>query len=386
MGDRDGVLDETDVLIVGGGVIGCATAYYFAREGGECLVIDRTDLNTQASGRNAGSLHVQLQSMIFKEDTEGVIRARAETLPLFMEAVRTWKQLDAELEDDFELSVEGGLMVAETEDQIRFMEGKLERERRQGIDVEILDQAQVQALAPYLSDRIIAAEHCPHEGKLNPLLATLALARGAEAAGARIRRHTELLSLVRDNQGYEAKTDRGVIRARRVVNAAGPHTPAIAGMMGIDLPVKSKCIQGTITEPTAAVVKHLVYHADRILTFKQVGNGNLLIGGGWPARVDPESGFPRVLRQSIESNMWVAMLIMPEIAHLRLIRCWAGINLKTDGRPILGEVPGVPGFFNAVPADAGMTLGPVTGRLVAEILCRKNATFDLSRFSIERFA
>ena len=376
---------ETDVLVVGGGVVGCSTAYYLARDGVDVILIERGDLNTQASGRNAGSLHVQIQGAFYKSDSEEILAGRLDTLPLFMEGVRIWKGLAQELDDDIELVVNGGLMVAETEDQMRFLAMKAERERSRGIEVEIIGADEVGRLAPYLSARIIGAEFCPHEGKLNPIRAVPAIARGAEKAGARLLREVELLGLERDNGVFRARTSRGTIRCRRVVNAAGPFAPAIGAMVGIDLPIEQRCVQGTITEPVEPFVSHLVYHVDRILTFKQVKNGNLLIGGGWPAHFDAKTGHMNVLRDSVQSNMWVAQLIVPRVGHLRLIRAWAGVNLRTDGRPILGEVRKVPGFYLAITADAGLSLGPACARLLAETLKGRNASYDIGAFSIDRF-
>ena len=376
---------DTDVLIVGGGVVGCSTAYYLARDGVDVTLIEQSDLNTQASGRNAGSLHVQLQGAFYRSDSEAVLAGRLDTLPLFMEGVRTWKSLAAELDDDIELVANGGLMVAETEAQMRFLAMKADQEKSRGIEVEIIGAAEVHRLAPYLSDRIIGAEYCPHEGKLNPTRAVPAIARGAEAAGARILREVELLGLEPINGGFRARTSRGTIRCRRVVNAAGPLAATVGAMVGIDLPITQRCVQGTITEPVEPFVSHLVYHVDRILTFKQVTNGNLLIGGGWPAHFDPATRYADVLRDSIQSNMWVAQFIVPRVAHLRLMRVWAGVNLRTDGRPILGEVRKVPGFHLAITADAGMSLGPACARLLAETMRGRNASYDITPFSIDRF-
>ena len=377
---------ETDVLVVGGGICGCAVAYFLARQGVDVVLIDRDDLFTQASGRNAGSLHIQLVAFVYELGDAAERRSREATLPLFKEAVETWKGLSRELDCDIELSIGGGLMVAETEAQLRFLDGKTCIERAHGIDTHVITGAEVHALAPYLSEAVIGAEYCPGEGKLNPFRATSALARAAERAGARILRHTALAGLDRDRRGFDAKTDHSPIRCRRVVNAAGPWASEVGAMVGLKLPVRKVCVQANVTEPTAHFVDHLVYHCRRILTLKQVSNGNLVIGGGWPATVEPGTGHLKVARKSIEGNLWVAAHVVPRVRHLRLLRSWACMNLRTDGRPILGEVPGIPGFFNAIPADAGYTLGPVSARLVAEVMTGKSPTFDIAPFSVDRFS
>ena len=97
-------------------------------------------------------------------------------------------------------------------------------------------------------------------------------------------------------------------------------------------------------------------------------------------------GTPTVLRESIAGNMWTAVQIVPGLGRLRMLRSWAGINIASDGRPILGEVPGVQGFFNAIPADSGLTLGPIGARLVAEQLAGKSLSIDIGPYAIDRFS
>ena len=378
---------ETDVLVIGGGVSGCSMAYYLAREGIDVLVIDRDEINTAASGRNAGSLHLQLMAFSFLRASLAERRGRQRVLPLFLKAVETWHELGRELDCDIELSRCGGLMVAETDEQMRFLDAKISLERAEGLDVEILTGSEIRELAPYLSDRVIGGEFCPDEGKLNPIRAIPALARGAERACARILRHRRLIALNPENGGFLAETTSERIRCRRVVNAAGAFSAKIAGLVGIRLPVSQKCVQTHITEPApAGTVGHLVCHAQKILTIKQVANGNVIIGGGWQGRIHQSHQQPTVVRNSITGNLFTAVQMVPGLGQLRMLRSWAGINIISDGMPILGEVASVPGFFNSIPSDSGFTLGPVCARLVAEQIAGKVPSFDLSPYTIDRFS
>lgn len=386
MPDGGGPSLETDVLVVGGGVSGCAAAYYLAREGIEVVLIDRDDINTAASGRNAGSLHLQLMAFSFHRADAKERADRQAVLPLFLQAVATWQELSRELDCDIQLKRCGGLMVAESAGQMKFLDDKIKLERARGLDVQLLSRAETRALAPYLSDRVVGAELCADEGKLNPTLAIPALARDAERRGARILRHRRLLDLRCEGGRFLADTTRGRVVCRRVVNAAGPWSATVAAMVGIDLPVGQKCVQSHVSEPAPPLIGHLICHAERILTLKQVANGNIIIGGGWPARIDPARSTPTVSRASIAGNMWTARQIVPDLGRLGLLRSWAGINIATDGKPILGEVPGVPGFFNAIPADSGLTLGPIGARLVAEQVAGKSLSADIGPYGADRFS
>ena len=119
-------------------------------------------------------------------------------------------------------------------------------------------------------------------------------------------------------------------------------------------------------------------------SFKQATNGNLIIGGGWDAVIDPETGLPRVTRDSVQGNLWIAQRIVPEIGHLRLVRTWAAANVMIGAGPLLGEVSGLAGFFNAVFGDAGYTAGPICARILADELTGRAPSFDRASFAIER--
>ena len=378
---------ETDVLVIGGGVSGCSMAYYLAREGIDVVAIDRDEINTSASGRNAGSLHLQLMPFSFLQASLAERRGRQKVLPLFLKAVETWRELSRELDCDIEMSRCGGLMVAETEEQMRFLDAKISLERSEGLDVEMLTGSEIRELAPYLSDRVIGGEFCPDEGKLNPIRAIPAVARGAERASARILRHCRLIALGQERGGFLAETTSGRIRCRRVVNAAGAFSAKVANLVGVQLPVSQNCVQTHVTESApAGTVGHLVCHAQKILSVKQVANGNVIIGGGWKGRIHQTHQQPTVVRNSITGNLLTAVQMVPGLGCLRMLRSWAGINIFSDGMPILGEVPSVPGFFNSIPSDSGLTLGPVCARLVAEQIAGKAPSFDLTPYTIDRFS
>jgi len=140
-----------------------------------------------------------------------------------------------------------------------------------------------------------------------------------------------------------------------------------------------------ITEPTGPLIGHLVQHADRPITLKQLGTGQVVIGGGWPARLAGDERWPTVELASIVGNATLAQHIMPSLGDLRIIRCWAGINTTVDGRAVLGPCGGVPGLHIAIPGDAGYTLGPLCARLVADAMLGRRPAVDLAPYSPDRF-
>ncbi|MEQ8737722.1 MAG: FAD-dependent oxidoreductase, partial [Hoeflea sp.] len=234
---------KTDVLVIGGGIAGAATAYYLATEGVDVTLVEAADLNTQASGANAGSIHVQIQHPEFVGLGPEWARAYGPTLRLLIESQRMWLDLSAELEVDLDVSLAGGLLIATTPEQMRQIEAKAEIERGFGVPIEILDRGSLEKLAPYLAGNVIGAGFCPIEGKANPLKATPAFAAAAERRGASLLTHTRILGLESTGDGYRVTTGAGTIDARRIVNAAGAAAADIAAMLGIEIDLQGVPLQ-----------------------------------------------------------------------------------------------------------------------------------------------
>ena len=385
---------ETDVLVVGGGLLGCAVAYYLARAGTDVVVIERDELNTQASGTNAGNLHAQIPHSFFTGEEEEYGDGRADLRaemgrmrPLLLAAIEEWKELDRTMARDFgidlEVAITGGLMVAETDAQMRVLEEKVVFERQFGLEAEIIRGNELRERAPYVSEHMIGAEYCPSEGTANPLVAAPALARGAEAAGARIFRQTALAGLECAPQGFEATTSRGRIRAGKVFAAAGGWIGEVAAMLGVDVRTRRDPIQIIVTEPARRTADHLIYFADQRLTMKQTRSGNFVIGGAWPGRWHDVTGLPVNLGSHLAYSAWVARRAVPGLGHLRIIRTWAaGSPATARGIPVLGEAASVPGFFVGLFPYFGFTAGPFFGRMAADMISGRAPACDPSPFAI----
>ncbi len=374
----------TDVLIVGGGIAGCMTAWLLAREGVDAIVIEQRAPGAGASGANAGGLHGQIPHDAFLARGEAWARQYLHALRLMHASIALWRTLPEALGCDLDVKVKGGLLIAETRSQLAAVARKAAIERAAGFAVRLLDQAALRAEAPYVTPRALGAMLAA-EGQASPLLAVPALARAARAAGARLLTRTALCGLRRDAHGFLAETSAGAIAARRVVNAAGADAGRVASLLGLRLPVTGAPIQVNVTEPAAPLIGHLMYHAAGMLTVKQASNGTVLIGGGWPARERPGGRLSPDPR-SMAANLGLACAAVPAIAPLRLVRCWPGrVNETPDALPVLGEDPDCPGLFAACFPWMGFTCGPVTGRITADLLLGRDPGCDLAPFSVARF-
>jgi len=376
---------DVSVAVVGGGIVGLCAALELARNGVEALVLDDAAHHAGTTA-NAGSLHVQMQSRfirMYPEQVPGLERS----LPLYVAAARRWAELEGELCTSFELKASGGLMVAENADSYEFLARKCEREKRLGLTVHMLDRAELMRVAPYLGEAVMGAEFCAEEGKLNPLLANQAVRRALLAAGGALLPQARVDRIERDGTAWRLHGGFGTLRAGRVLLAAGAGTGALLTPLGLRVPTAAEPLHMNVTEAAAPLIHHLVQHAERMITLKQLAAGQVVIGGGWPARLAGPREHPTVEASSLLGNLRLASHIVPRLARLRLLRSWAGINTTVDGQCVLGEAPGLPGLFLGVPGDAGYTLGPLVGRMAAAALRRRHETeFDIVPYSAARFA
>lgn len=374
---------EAETVVVGGGIVGLCVAWFLAAEGAEVALLDSG--GDAGTATNAGSLHVQLQSRLIRRFPE-LLPGVLEALPLYPLAVRHWQRLAQLLPVDIDLRLTGGLMVAEDAEQLAFLRQKAEREAELGLEVEILDRRALDRIAPYLGPRVIGAERCAIEGKVDPLAANDAIGRAAGAAGVMRRDGCRVERIEALARGFRLATGHGTARARRLVVAAGAGTGALLAPLGVHVPTVAEPLHMNVTEPAAPTIGHLVQHAERMITMKQLASGQLVIGGGWPARPGINGHPAAIARPSLVGNLALACEIVPEVARLRLLRSWAGINTTTDGRSVLGTVPGHPGLFIALPGDAGYTLGPLLARLIADAMQGRRPEVPLDPYAACRFA
>ena len=375
--------NKVDLIVIGGGITGITAALYAARQGASVACLDRGRVNGEASGGNAGSLHLQLLSWDFGDKAVGNGSLQLDTLPLQKESIELWKALETELEVDFEMSVTGGLMVAESAEQMRFLEKKSKAEAHVGIKSEIIDSFRIKEIVPAISEKVIGASWCPGEGRINPLIATSKLASAAKSEGVIIEEFSPITSIEKHNSFYTVDTPRGSINTKRILIAAGGWSNDIADMLGSKVPIRGAPLQMIVTAPAPELVPCLIAHADRHLTMKQSAIGSIIIGGAWPA-VTSSKGTAEIIPDSLEGNLWVASHTVPKVANLHVIRSWAAMNIDIDGAPLLGTLPGFEGVTIAATAN-GYTLGPLMGREAAGLALSGRSRQDLKCFSMDRF-
>ncbi|WP_438391282.1 NAD(P)/FAD-dependent oxidoreductase [Caballeronia sp. DA-9] len=372
---------HVDVAVIGAGIVGLCLAGFLAQAGRDVVLIDAG--GSAASTANAGSLHVQMQSRFMRLFPDRVAGFEQQ-LPLYPKAVAFWREFERAIGADFEMKVSGGLMIAETPEQFDFLVSKSRRERELGLSVELLDRAELERIAPYLGASAFGAELCADEGKLNPLKCNAQVRAWATRMGVTIVDRCKVERLYASNPGFTLNTPHGALTTKQVAVAAGPGARALMNSAGAYLPVEAEPLHMNITEAAPPLITHLVQHAERSITLKQLATGQIVIGGGWPAKLAEGTEYPVVDPVSMIGNLSLARFMVPALVSLQIIRTWAGVNSKVDGRGVLGEMPGMPGLHAAIPGDAGYTLGPLTARVVAALMTGRDPGVDVTPYSPAR--
>jgi glycine/D-amino acid oxidase-like deaminating enzyme len=279
-------------------------------------------------------------------------------------------------------------MVAETEQQLDVLRAKVRYENSVGLTTTLLTTREMLRHEACLSSDLLGASYCPTEGFANPLLVAPAFMRRAQQHGARLSLHTrvEAIEPAADRR-YLITTTRGQILARRIVVATGAQTRHIGRLVGLDLPILTHPIQVMATESRPPMLSQLIQHAGSgPLSLRQTQYGTFVIGGGWPASEIKARPRLTVERRSIAANVALATGVLPALREVRLVRAWAGMT-STVGRKnrvgLLGRAGQLGQFYVLVASGLGFTLGPVLGRLMAELVADGGTSLPMEAFGLE---
>lgn len=369
------ILDKTvDVVIIGGGVTGSSCAYHLARAGVKVTLLEKQEIASGASGGSAGGVRQQN-----REDVE---------LPLAMHANPMWKMLEQDLGCDVEYRRGGNLHLIEREEQLPALENRVNEQRAHGLDTRLVQGAELRELAPALGPQVLAGAYCAGDGYANPILTTKALAAAASREGAGVLTGTHVTAILRTGNRVEGvETSRGKIASRWVINAAGAWARRLSVTIGIVLPFSPRAHQMMVTEKAPAMLTPVLGCTGRELSLKQMPQGQLVIGGGWPGYADLETdnGWPR--RGCPNGNARHVVDILPATAELGIVRVWNSLEAWCiDGVPVLGTVDGVEGYIVAAGFSGhGFALAPSVGTLMTDLVTTGRTSVPLDGLNLRRF-
>jgi len=371
-----------DVVIVGGGVLGAAAAYELAARGHSVAVLERTFPGRQGSGTTAGNLH--MQAIHTRRPGQAVPVDATRLLPLQRASYELWSQIEDRLGESVGLVASGGFTVAETDEDVTALHDKFQWEQAAGIPTEVLDRAAVREAAPELGQTVQGATWCGWDGYANALFATPAYLRGAQRNGARIFTQAPVERIERVGGDWRVISRVGEFTTSAVINVAGPWLHEVSRRAGFDLQMAPLAIQMLETVRAPRFLDYLVQHVSRGLSVKQVTNGNLVIGGGWPSAELVLGGYTPVLEKSVEGNFADAVRVVPGIGEYRLSRAWSGPLAATpDEMPVVGEVGNNSGFYVAG-GTYSFTFSPLWARTLAELVEGVTPSVEVADFGPAR--
>lgn len=366
----------SDVLIIGGGVIGCATAYYLAQKGVSVTVLEKAQIGEGGSSRNGGGVRQSGRD--------------PRELPLAIKAVKNlWPTLSEELGMDVEYYKKGNLRLAKIAGHIKILEGLTERAVAKGLDVRMIDAKEVRDICPYLSDEVIGASWCDTDGHANPMLTTLAYYKNARRLGVRFITGENVVE-IRKIKGVARQviTADNVYEAPQIILAAGYESRAIANTIGIDIPMNRVLLEALVTEPQVKMFEQMLGTAEADFYGHQSTHGSFVFGG--TSGMDAYTSDFDVPVNNSRTASCICRGIMnyfPILSEAKIVRTWAGwIDECADHVPVISFVEEVPGLILACAFTGhGFGISPMVGTLLSEMVVDKEPSIDLSELRYNRF-
>ena len=371
-----------DVVIVGGGGHGLATAYYLAREHGvtDVAVLEKGWLGGGNTGRNTTIIR---SNYLWNESAH-----------LYEKSLKLYEGLSRELNFNIMLSQRGVLNLAHNEHDLKEISRRVRAIRLNGIDSEILDPQGVKAEVPIIDISptarypILGASIQRRGGVARHDAVAWGFARAADARGVDIIQNCEVTGIrVAGGRVTGLETSRGAIAAKKIGLVAAGHSSVLAAMAGLRLPIESHPLQALVSEPIKPILHSVVMSNAVHVYVSQSDKGELVVGAG----IDGYNSYAqRGSFQVVESQMGALLELFPIFSRLSMLRQWAGIvDVCPDASPIVGKTPVDGLYINCGWGTGGFKATPGSGWAFAHTIARDrphelNAAFSLQRFDSGR--
>ena len=363
-----------DIVIIGGGIIGVSIAYHLAqKKAGKVVLLEKGMLGEGSTAKCAGGIRAQFSTEI--------------NIRFSLESFETWNHFEEIFELELGFKKVGYLFLAATADEWGIFQANADLQHKFGIFVEMLTPSEIQRRWPYLKvEDLRGGTFCSWEGYAGPYEALSGFAKGARRGGVKIFEGTEAQEIIRENgKILSVRTSQGEIASPIVVNAAGPYAKLVGKLAGVDVPVKPYRRQLFFTAPFPHIPDPipLVIDFHRGWYFRREGAGLLLSG--------PKDSFPSFnIDVDYDAMVEVAensIYRVPLLEKAEMNRGWAGsYEISPDNHAILGEAPGVKGFFLANGFSGhGFQHSPAVGKVMSELILGGNPSIDISCLSRDRF-
>jgi sarcosine oxidase subunit beta len=366
-----------DVVIVGGGAHGLATAYYLGQLGVQNVaVLEKNYIGSGAAGRNTTILRSNYKT--------------PEGARFYDASVKMYEQLSNELNFNMLFSQCGHLTLAHSDRALFVMANRAEVNKLQGIDSQLVDAAEVKRLCPELnvSDDvtypIMGALYHPPGGIIRHDAVVWGYARGADRAGVEIHPYTEVTGFGRDNgRVTEVHTNRGTIKAGQVVSATAGWSTLICDMANVQLPITTHILQACVTEPVKPLLDVVIVSSQMHVYISQSDRGEFVMG----SEIEPWTTYRMQGTLNFLQDLTRHTLeLFPQLEHARLLRAWAGLcDLSPDYSPILGKTEVDNFHVSAGWGTYGFKAAPIVGKTLADLVHSGKTPELIAPFALERF-
>ena len=367
-----------DVIVLGGGLMGTASAYFLARRGARVTLIERNRIGTGATVASFGNIRRTGRHL--------------SQLPLAHRSLRLWSEAEKMLGRDVEFRATGHIRLVFDEGSLADMRAYAQAARPWGLELEELTPRDIRARFPGLGPEANAASFSPQDGSGNPRLIAPAFAEAARRLSAEIIEGAEVDKITHTGSGFLIASSKGTFAAECLLNTAGAWGARIAAEFGEEVPLDACGPQMGVTEPLPhrilPVIGIWTRDKDHGAYLRQVERGNIVFGGAAervPVDLDPGHAVANPTRLPLQLRA-VARLL-PSIAQVAVIRTWSGCEgYVRDMLPVMGRSATTPGLFHAFGFSGhGFQLGPGVGDAMAELIMTDRCETPLDDFRVDRF-
>ncbi|AHX18870.1 FAD-dependent oxidoreductase [Bacillus cereus] len=380
-----------DVLIIGGGIIGCSIAYYTSKYGRDVTIIEKGEFVSGTSSRCDGNILAIDKDPGFDSQ-----------MSLVSQKLVT--DLSEELEHSFEYRAPGSILVCESDEEMEAAQQWVNRQQEAGLPFRMLDRQDIREESPFFADDLLGGLECATDSTVNPYLLAFSLLSEAQKFGAKAFKQTEVKSMEIETDGsFVVETTNGTFTAQQVVNAAGVWAPKIGQMLNINIPIEPRKGHIIVASRQQHVgcrkvmefgyliskfggkrkVDALTEKYGVALVFEPTESQNFLIGSSREF-----VGFhTRINNEVIKCIANRAIRFYPKMADMMVIRSYAGLRPWTeDHLPIISRVEHIPNYFIAAGHEGdGISLAAVTGKVIEELLNEKETIIPIEPLRLSRF-
>ena len=371
------VNQKADVIIVGGGIVGSATAFFLRQRGLSVILLEQFKVGQQASGVNFGN--VRRQGRFLPQ------------LPLANRSREIWGRIPELTGSDVEFMKVGHVRFIWEESELEAIESYARGAREYGLKLEIIGKNALSDRFPFIGPEAVAASYSAEDGHANPRLAAPAFARAAKRDGATVLEHCTVVHIHASDPGFTVETSLGRFASTQLLLSGGAWASRLSAELEEPVPLLPAGPQMAVTEPLPYFIQPVVgvstRKSEEELYLRQIPRGNVIFGGIRRASINFGKDWAKYQPDVITAQLRQLVRLVPALRHANIIRTWSGIeSYFPDDLPVMGPSSRHGGLFYAFGFSGhGFQTGPGVGDVMAELIATRETSIAIDHYSIKRF-